>query len=125
MQALQIDFAILSAAAHSTAISSALNITPDTALMQGERNAQNNLPRQNIWAFRTVSESGDLALHWGELENTLACRLTAIKQASQGGTVKITVIVRATARIPAIQIPPSISRIAGELNALIDIDIYQ
>ena len=122
---LQIDFQLLGTTVRPKDISRIIEIVPDTALLQGERNPARGLPRQNIWSIRSSSSSSDLADHWQSLEAALVKAKEKIRDIARTGRARITIIVSDGSRIPPITIPPSMSEFAGFINAEIDIDHLQ
>ena len=106
-------------------ISKITGIVPDTELMRGERNAQLDLPRLNIWSIMSQASSDDVAEHWASLEPMLKGAKEEIKEIAKTGQAKLTLIITSKRRIPPITIPPSMSEFAGFINAVIDIDHMQ
>ncbi|CAN7531288.1 DUF4279 domain-containing protein [Aquipseudomonas alcaligenes] len=122
---LQIDFQLLGTTAPPKDISKIIDIIPDTALLQGERNPARGLPRQNIWSIRSNASSSDLADHWKSLEAALVKAKEKIREIAMTGRARMTIIVSDENRIPPITIPPAMSEFAGFINAEIDIDHLQ
>ena len=120
-----IDFQILGALTSPKTISKSLGIDADVELLRGERNKERDLPRQNIWSLKSKVNSTDLEEHWSELETVLADKAELIKSLSEGGNVKLTVVINSDGRLPSLIIPVSMSRFAGSIGAIIDIDQLQ
>ncbi|QJP07785.1 DUF4279 domain-containing protein [Pseudomonas multiresinivorans] len=122
---LQIDFQLLGTTVLPKDISRIIEIIPDTALQQGERNPTRGLPRQSIWSIRSRSSSSDLVDHWKSLEPALIKSKNEIRDIAMTGRAKLTIIVSDGDRVPSLTIPPSMSQFAGFINAEIDIDHLQ
>lgn len=122
---IQIDFQLLGTTISPKDISKIIEIIPDTALLQGERNPARGLPRQNIWSLMSNSSSSDLIDHWQCLEAALIKSKEKIREIAKTGKARITIIVTGNGRIPSITIPPAMSEFAGFINAEIDIDHLQ
>ncbi|WAB94754.1 MULTISPECIES: DUF4279 domain-containing protein [Pseudomonas] len=122
---LQIDFQLLGTTVSPKDISRIIEIVPDTALLQGERNPTRGLPRQNVWSVRSRSKSSDLVDHWKSLEAALLKAKEKIRNIARTGKAKITIIVSDGDRIPPLTIPPAMSEFAGFIKAEIDIDHLQ
>lgn len=122
---VKISFQLLGTSIPPFEISKMTGIVPSVELMQGERNKLRDLPRQNIWALDSQLTSDEVAALWGELEVPLSGARDTIKEISQTGTAKITIVIDSQHRLPSIMIPPSMSTFAGFVNAVIDIDHLQ
>lgn len=121
---VQIDFQLLGTTVLPKDISSMIGVTPEIELKKGERNEKLGLPRSNIWSIRSHAKSDELADHWVYLEATLENSKDAIKDIAKTGTAKFTLIVNSSERIPPLTIPSEMSKFAGFINAIIDIDHY-
>ncbi len=122
---VKIDFQLLGTSFAPKEISKITKIVPDTELMRGERNAQLDLPRLNIWSIMSQAKSDDLADHWAYLEPILIGAKDEIREIAKTGNAKLTLVITCKRRIPSIIIPASMSKFAGFINAVIDIDHIQ
>ncbi len=122
---VQIDFQLLDTEVLPKDISKRTGISPDVEMLEGERNKKLNLPRCNIWSIRSHAKSDEVADHWGELESVLLSSSDDIKNIAETGTAKFTIIINSDQRVPSIMIPPAMSKFAGFVNAVIDIDHLQ
>jgi hypothetical protein len=122
---VEIDFQLWATSIPPKEISKRTGITPDVELLRGERNNKLNLPRENLWALRSNVKSDLVADHWSQLEQVLGGHKDVLRELSQTGIAKITIIVNGAARMPSIIIPPAMSSFAAFLNAVIDIDHLQ
>ncbi|UOD31546.1 DUF4279 domain-containing protein [Massilia violaceinigra] len=107
------------------AISAMTGIIPSIEMLKGERDSVKVLPRENLWSLDSSVQSDEVADHWAELEPKLKGAQHLLKEISETGQAKITVVIGGGARIPSIWIPPSMSEFAGFVNAAIDIDHLQ
>ncbi len=121
---VQIDFQLLGTTILPKDISEMTGITPEVEFKKGERNEKRGLPRTNIWSIRSHAKSDELVDHWMDLATTLENSKDAIKDIAKTGTAKFTLIVNSSERIPPLMIPPEMSRFAGFVDAVIDIDHY-
>jgi len=101
-----------------------LGVEPLTALLQGERNRELNLPRQNTWAIRSDASLESVGEQWTELVARFGQKWPDLIEISKKGVVRITIIVDATSHLPSVTIPPEMSKAAYLLNSVIDIDYY-
>lgn len=122
---LQIDFQLLGTTIPPKEISKALEIIPDTALLQGERNPKLGLPKSNIWSIRSNSPSNEILEHWRSLEPALVKTKDRIREIAKTGRAKITILIGGEGRIPSLTIPPEMSEFAGFIRSEIDIDHLQ
>lgn len=122
---LKLDFQLLGTSIPPKEITHLTGITPDTALLKGERNAKLILPRLNIWSVESHSNSDSLADHWSELESLLSGSTESIRDIATTGIARLTVVINNTKRIPPLTIPASMSKFASQVNAEIDIDHLQ
>lgn len=122
---IQIDFQLLGTTILPKDISQRTGISPDVELIQGEHNNKLDLPRQNIWAIRSQAKSDDVIDHWDELGKILENSQDEIKEIAKTGTSKFTIIINSNQRVPSIIIPAAMSKFAGFVDAVIDIDHMQ
>ncbi len=122
---VRIDFQLLGTKTLPDDITRVTGIVPDTALMRGERNKALDLPRHNIWSFRSHSDSEDVPEHWHELEPALIRAREKIREIAATGAAKFTIVISSKDRVPSILIPPTMSSFAGYVGAVIDIDHLQ
>lgn len=122
---IQIDFQLLGTAVLPEDISRRTGISPDVEMLEGERNKKLNLPRWNIWSIRSHAKSDEMADHWEELESKLLGVTEDIRNIAETGTAKLTILINSDQRVPSIMIPSGMSRFAGIVNAVIDIDHLQ
>lgn len=121
---VQIDFQLLGTTVLPNDISHMTGITPDDEWVKGERNKKLGLPKCNIWSIRSHAKSDELTEHWLDLSEKLVNSKSVIKDIAETGTVKFTLIVNSSERIPPLTIPPEMSEFAGFVGAEIDIDHY-
>jgi hypothetical protein len=122
---IQIDFQLLGTEVSPAKISEMTGIIPDIEMLRGARNKKLDLPRQNIWAIKSKSDSDEVADHWNSLSPILQSARSVFKEVSVVGVAKFTLIVNSGERIPSIIIPASMSEFAGSIGAVIDIDHIQ
>ena len=122
---IQIDFQLLGTELPPSEITRRIGVTPDLALLRGERNPKLDIPRQSIWSLRSTSFSDRVVDHWHDLEATLCNSKEAIREIGGTGIVKFTIIVTAENRLPSLIIPSEMSAFAGFVGAVIDIDHLQ
>jgi len=121
---VQIDFQLLDTTILPKEITKKIGITPEVEFEKGKRNVKLGLPRVNIWSIRSHASSNEVEDHWRNLEKSLESSKDAIKEVAKTGMAKFTLIVNSSERIPPLMIPPEMSRFAGFVNAVIDIDHY-
>jgi hypothetical protein len=119
---IELDFQLLDTIIEPIEISKRLGLVPDTEMLKGERNKELDLPRQNIWSIRSTAKSDEVKAHWLELEPRLNGVINEIKIIAKSGVAKITIIINSDSRIPSVIIPSSMSKFAGYVGAVIDID---
>ena len=119
---IQIDFQLLGTEKLPEDISKKIGICPDVEMLKGVRNEELVLPRANIWAIRSQAKSDEVADHWHELEKKLTNSDGVIKDIARSGVAKLTIIINSNKRVPSIIIPVSMSRFAGFIEAIIDVD---
>lgn len=122
---IELDFQLLGTDMLPEKISETLGIKPDIELKRGQRNAQLDLPRQNLWAIKSRTQSADIADHWCDLKNILNESKVLIKEVARTGRAKMTIVIASQHRLPSIQIPSDMSEFAGYVNAVIDVDHLQ
>ena len=122
---IKLDFQLLGTLIAPKKITELTGITPNTALLKGERNAKAVLPRQNIWSIESHADSDDLADHWMEFESILIKSKEIFREIATTGIARLTVVINSKNRVPSITIPASMSEFAGYVNAVIDIDHIQ
>ncbi|MGQ5525318.1 DUF4279 domain-containing protein [Chitinimonas sp. PSY-7] len=122
---LLVDFQLLGTNVLPSEITKVTGITPNVALMRGERNKSKDLPRQNIWSIQSAIDSEEVADHWDDLKVKISQQKETIRDIAQTGVVRFTIVIRGGARIPSLQIPPEMSTFAGYIGAVIDIDHLQ
>ena len=108
---IQIDFQLLETTILPSEISQKIGFSPEVELVKGERNPKLGLPRTNIWSIRSHAKSDEVVDHWNDLAKKLE-------------TVKFTLIINSSDRIPSLIIPPEMSSFAGFVGAVIDVDHY-
>lgn len=121
---VQIDFQLLDTTISPKDISIIVGIKPEVELAKGERNPKLGLPRVNIWSIRSHAKSDELADHWLDFASVLEAAKDKIKNVAKTGNAKFTLIVNSSERIPPLTIPPEMSKFAGYVDAVIDIDHY-
>lgn len=121
---LSIDFQLLNTKVSPKEISVITGITPDVALLRGERNSTRDLPRHNIWSVQSRIESNEVSDHWNYLKEKIYSSKESIRVIAKDGICRLSIIISGH-RIPSIIIPPSMSEFAGYVNAEIDIDHLQ
>lgn len=120
-----LDFQLLGTDMPPEKVTELLGIKPDVELRRDQRNAQHDLPRQNLWAIKSRTQSVDVADHWHELKSILDASKVSIKELARTGKAKISIVIDSKHRLPSIQIPPDMSEFAGFINAEIDVDHLQ
>lgn len=121
----KIDFQIIDSSIPPKEITRLLGVSPDVELLKGERNKEFCLPRMNLWALSSKNEYVDLQGHWDEIKDCLLRVVDEINRVAKFGVVKITIVVTGRGRLPSIMIPVDLSKFAGQINAVIDIDHLQ
>jgi hypothetical protein len=122
---VRIDFQLLGTSLSPKEITGLTGILPDTELKRGERDKARDLPRQSIWSKMSHVHSDDISAHWDDLGSFLSGYSEILKGVADTGKAKLTIVVKSHDRIPSIQIPPEMSRFAGSVGAVIDIDHIQ
>ena len=100
-------------------------ILPTTALLEGERNAELNLPRKNLWTIESTIDSEVFEDHWESLKYLLIKSQEVLREISATGSATLSIVIDSSYRLPSITIPPSMSAFASYVNAAIDIDHLQ
>ena len=121
---IQIDFQLLETTILPSEISQKIGFSPEVELVKGERNPKLGLPRTNIWSIRSHAKSDEVVDHWNDLAKKLESSKSTIKEIAATGTVKFTLIINSSDRIPSLIIPPEMSSFAGFVGAVIDVDHY-
>jgi hypothetical protein len=124
MQKLQISLSLDSNPIPPQEISKLLGVKPFTALLQGERNKERDLPRHNIWEVRSDASLETIGEQWEDIVSKFGRNWLDLIEISKKGTVRITIIVDATSHLPSVIIPPKMSEAAYLMNSEIDIDYY-
>lgn len=122
---VEIDFELYATTVSPKEISRLTGVDADVCLLKGERNKELCLPRENRWSIRSHVISDSVEDHWNYLEKMLSGKEEILKNLAETGTVKITLIVNSSMRIPPLSIPPNMSAFAAFLNANIEIDHLQ
>jgi Domain of unknown function (DUF4279) len=122
---VRIDFQLMGTTFSPKEISKLTRITPDVELMQGERNKEQNLPRQSIWSKMSSTQSDEVSEHWKNLGIILYGSRDILKKIAKTGKATLSIVITSRDRIPSIRIPPEMSEFAGFVGAVIDVDHIQ
>jgi hypothetical protein len=124
---LLLSFSLIGTSTHPREISTISRIKPHTELLRGERNAERDLPRTNLWTLRSDPKAGEsVGDHWRTIEKDLLSNIDAFRRfAAECRAVMTIVISGEVNRCPPIEIPPSMSFFAGAIGATIDVDHLQ
>ena len=124
MEALQISIGLFSNPIPPREISRRLGVMPYTELLEGESNKKLNIPRQNLWTIRSDASLADVGEQWNDLVARFGEKWDDFIEISKQGTVRITIIVDATDRLPPVIIPPEMSKAAYLLNSELSVSYY-
>lgn len=122
---IKVCFELLGTEMSPKEISQTTGVSPSIELYRGERDESRVLPRQNIWALDSQSDSGEVAEHWEELKPLLNRARDLIKEIAKSGTARLTIVVESQHRLPSVVIPAAMAEFAGFVGAVIDIDHMQ
>lgn len=124
---VQLALDITGYAAEPEAISNAMECVPYYAGKQGSRDGTLNLPRQNIWSIRSFPATADASVeeHWAWLYEHLHGKTDILNDLKMPGNIRITIIVRASGRVPPLIIPVQMSQFCADCDAMIDVDISE
>lgn len=124
---LFISFELAGTSVEPARITELMQISPDTELARGQRNAELVLPRQNRWAIRSSEDlSRDVSGHWDEIAQRLLSKQDILCSLARDGKAMLTIVIPgSTFRCPPIQIPAAMSAFAGRIGAVVDIDHLQ
>lgn len=122
---VELDFELWATSIPPREISRRTGIEADVCYAKGERNSSLGLPKENRWSLRSHVQSDSVEEHWRDLERVLLNHKDTLREISETGIARITLIVNSSSRIPPIAIPPAMSAFAAFLNATIEIDHLQ
>lgn len=118
---IQLSFSLLDTDVSPREISQKMGVIPDVEVLKGERNKKLNIPRCNVWNIRSKVQSDEVVDHWVDIEKILLPSSNYIKDVASTGLAKFTILANFDER-PSIIIPPDMSKFAGFIGSLIDID---
>lgn len=124
---LFISFELAGTSVEPAHITELLQISPDTELARGQRNAALVLPRRSRWAVRSSTNPAlDISGHWAEIAPGLVAKRDVLRDLASDGEATLTIVIPgSTTRCPPILIPVAMSAFAGHVGAVIDIDHLQ
>ena len=107
-------------------ITKRLEITPDTAMFEGERNRKLNLPRANIWSIRSKVDGDpyDIDEHWDWLLRTFKGKEAILLEYSRQSDLLITVICYPRDHIPPLYAGKRELKFLADCGAELTFDIY-
>lgn len=104
-----------------------LTIYPDEILKKGSRNKKLNLPRNDVLSFISQASKweSDLEEHWKSISEMASINKNSLSEISNNCDIKLTIVVDHRGRFPSLYMPKEFVKFAGDINAVIDIDVYE
>ena len=109
------------------AVASSLPVQPDHISKKGSRNPKLVIPRNDILSFSSKASkwASDLEEHWKSISEMASANKDRFSELSQDAEIKITVVVDHKGRFPSLYMPKEFVQFAGNIGAIIDVDVYE